>query len=166
MLCEDKLPESAGDKLTAWGYVDSNFPGETGLDSPGEVLIYWGSIEIYGRTLNFLGNFARRGMHCFVWTILWGIMVYWLCSLVEPTLVPRRIKQLDCSCNSLLPLFLVSPAINSFVLYATIYELANYCQCIYHKLNLGRSSKNKTKKETFGTFNWRYIFIDFWMAWK
>ena len=37
MLCEDKLPESTGDKLTARG-DGSNFPGETGLDSPGEVL--------------------------------------------------------------------------------------------------------------------------------
>ena len=35
----------------------------------------------------------------------------------------------------------------SFVSYANIYELANYCQCIYHKLNLGRSSQNKTEKE-------------------
>ena len=84
MLCEDKLPESTGDKLTAWGY---GLPPswETGLDFSGEVLIYWGSdsteclidhrgtifrprlpgmlvkniccwgsIEIYGRILNFL----------------------------------------------------------------------------------------------------------------
>ena len=41
MLCKDKLPESTGDKLTAWG-MDSNFLGETGLDSPGEVLRYIG----------------------------------------------------------------------------------------------------------------------------
>ena len=37
MLCEDKLPESTGDKLTA-EEMDSNFPGETRLDSSGEVL--------------------------------------------------------------------------------------------------------------------------------
>ena len=28
-----------------------------------------------------------------------------------------------------------------------IYGLANYCQCIYHKLNLGRSSQNKKEKQ-------------------
>ena len=32
----DKLPESTGDKLAAWGDMNSNFPGETGLDSSGE----------------------------------------------------------------------------------------------------------------------------------
>ena len=37
MLCKGKLPESTGDKLTA-GEMDSHFLGETGLDSPGEVL--------------------------------------------------------------------------------------------------------------------------------
>ena len=36
MLYEDKLPESTGDKLTAWGDMNSNFPGETRLDSSGE----------------------------------------------------------------------------------------------------------------------------------
>ena len=37
MLCEDKLPEFTRDKLTAWE-MNSNFPGETGLDFPREVL--------------------------------------------------------------------------------------------------------------------------------
>ena len=88
--------------------------------------------------------------------------MYWSCSLAEPTLVPWRIEQLDCSDNSLLPLFLVSPAINSFVSYANIYELANYCQCIYHKLNLGRSSQNKTEKEKqLALLTEKYICIDF-----
>ena len=41
----------------------------------------------------------------------------------------------------------MSPVINSFVSYANIYDLANYCQCIHHKLNLARSSQNKTGKE-------------------
>ena len=37
MLCEDKLPESTGDELTAWG--DEFQPSwGTGLDSPEEVL--------------------------------------------------------------------------------------------------------------------------------
>ena len=40
MLCEDKLPESTGDKLIAWG-DDSTFLGRSGLDSPG------GSFELY-----------------------------------------------------------------------------------------------------------------------
>ena len=39
MLYGDKLPESTGDKLTAWG-DGSNFPGETGLD-------FWGSFELH-----------------------------------------------------------------------------------------------------------------------
>ena len=73
--------------------------------------------------------------------------MYWLCFLAEPTLVPWRTEQLDCLDSSLLPLFLVSPVIKSVVSYANIYELANYCQCIYHKLNLGRSSQNKTEKK-------------------
>ena len=42
MLCEDKLPESTGDKLTAWG-DGSNFPGGARLDSLGEVLRCTGS---------------------------------------------------------------------------------------------------------------------------
>ena len=37
MLCEDKLPESTGDKLTTWG-DEFQLSWETGLDSPGEVL--------------------------------------------------------------------------------------------------------------------------------
>ena len=81
------------------------------------------------------------------WLTLWGIKVCGSYSLAEPTLVPWRTEQLNCLDNSLLPLFLVSPVIKSFVSYANIYELANYCQCIYHKLNLGRSSQNKTEKE-------------------
>ena len=44
MLCEDKLPEFTGDKLTAWGDVDSNFPGGIGLESPGEVSNYAGEV--------------------------------------------------------------------------------------------------------------------------
>ena len=36
-----KLPESTGDKLTAWR-DDSNFLGEAGLDSSGEVLNHAG----------------------------------------------------------------------------------------------------------------------------
>ena len=62
-------------------------------------------------------------------------------------MVPWWTKQLDRLDNSLLPLFLMLPVINPFVSYANIYELANYCQCIYHKLNLGRSSQDKTEKE-------------------
>ena len=37
MLCEDKLPESTGDKLTAWG-DEFQLSWGTRLDSPGEVL--------------------------------------------------------------------------------------------------------------------------------
>ena len=37
MLCEDKLPESTRDKLTAWGDGFQLSLG-TRLDSPGEVL--------------------------------------------------------------------------------------------------------------------------------
>ena len=37
VLCEGKLPESTGDKLTAWG-DGFQLSGEIGLDSPGEVL--------------------------------------------------------------------------------------------------------------------------------
>ena len=88
-------------------------------------------------------------MYCFVEPLSGELRYIWPCSLAELTLVPWGIEQLDCSDNSLLPLFLVSPAINSFVSYANIHELANYCQCIYHKLNLGRSSQNKTEKEKY-----------------
>ena len=37
MFCEDKLPESTGDKLTAWG-DGFQLSWGTRLDSPGEVL--------------------------------------------------------------------------------------------------------------------------------
>ena len=38
MLCEEgKIPESTGVNLLL-GEINSNFPGESGLDSPGEVL--------------------------------------------------------------------------------------------------------------------------------
>ena len=47
VLCEDKLPESTGDKLTAWG-DGFQLLGETGLDSPGEVLRCIGSNSTEG----------------------------------------------------------------------------------------------------------------------
>ena len=34
------------------------------------------------------------------WLTLWGIEIYWLCFLAEPTLVPWRTEQLDCVDNS------------------------------------------------------------------
>ena len=42
MLYEDKLPESTGDKLAAWG-DEFQLSWGTGLDSPGEVLNCGGS---------------------------------------------------------------------------------------------------------------------------
>ena len=43
MFCEDKLPESTGISLLL-GEMGSNLPGETGLDSPGEILNYVGEV--------------------------------------------------------------------------------------------------------------------------
>ena len=58
----DKLPESTGGKLIAWG-MNSKFPGETGLDSLGEVLICWGSDSfeslIYRRGTIFRARLPR-----------------------------------------------------------------------------------------------------------
>ena len=71
MLCEDKLPESTGDKLTAWG---DGFQ----LSWGSWIGLSWGSIELY-----------------------------WLCSSMEPTLIPWRTEQSDCLDNPLLPLFLM-----------------------------------------------------------
>ena len=88
------------------------------------------------------------------WLTLWGIRMYWLGSSAEPTLVPWRVEQLDCLDNSLLPLFLTLPVIDPLFRMQFIHELANYYRCIYHKLNLGRSSQNKTeKRKAIGTFN-------------
>ena len=58
MLCEDKLPESTGDKLAAWG-DGFQLLGEAGLDSPGEVLRCIGGSDtteclIYRRGTTFI----------------------------------------------------------------------------------------------------------------
>ena len=42
----DKLPESTGDKLAAWGDMSSNFAGEAGLDSSGGGLNCGGVIPL------------------------------------------------------------------------------------------------------------------------
>ena len=57
MLCEDKLPESTGDKLTAWGYEFQPSWG-SGLDSLGEVLICWGS-DSFDCLINCQGTIFR-----------------------------------------------------------------------------------------------------------
>ena len=89
----DKLPESTGDKLTAWG-------DEFHLSWGTWMGLSWGSFDMLGK------NALTCGL------TLWGIMIYWLCSSVEPTLIPWRTEQLDCLDNSLLPLFLMLPVIN------------------------------------------------------
>ena len=186
MLCEGISFQNLLGISLPLGEMDSNFLGETGLDSSGEVELQgsdssecWDTageqslcqdcrgcllrMRAAGEVLRSTGgysislildDFAWRRMYCSVEPLSGELRSTWPCSLAEPTLVPWGIEQLDCSDNSLLPLFLVSPAMNSFVSYANIYELANYCQCTHHKLNLGRSSQNKTeKRKKVGTFN-------------
>ena len=57
MLCEDKLPESTGDKLTAWGY-EFQLSWGTRLDFPGEVLTAGGS-DSFDCLINCQGTIFR-----------------------------------------------------------------------------------------------------------
>ena len=54
------------------------------------------------------------------------------------------------------------PVINPLFRMQTFYELAIIVKCIYHKLNLGRSSQNQTEKEKqLARLTEKYICIDF-----
>ena len=78
--------------------------------------------------------------------ILWGVERTWSYSSVESTLVPWRIKQLDCLDNSTLPLFPMSPVISLlFHMQAFMNQQFNV-KCIYQKMNIERSLQNKTDK--------------------
>ena len=55
MLCEDKLPESTGDKLTAWG---DGFQ----LSWGSWIGLSWGSFEMYRGTDSFECLIYRRGI--------------------------------------------------------------------------------------------------------
>ena len=69
-----------------------------------------GNVEICWRTPNFLkfdtiASLRESALTC--WLTLWGIKMYWLCSLAELTLILRRTKPLACLDSSSLPLFLI-----------------------------------------------------------
>ena len=91
MLCEDKLPESTGDKLTAWGDKFQLSWG-TGLDSPGEVLNCIGSNSteclIYRRGTIFRSRLS-------------GMLVKNICMLLGNVEICWRIPnflKVDCLC--------------------------------------------------------------------
>ena len=55
---------------------------------------------------------------------LWGVEVTWSHSSVDPTLVPRRTEQLDCIRQLYIAPVSDVTCNQSFVSYASIYELA------------------------------------------